>query len=61
MTCNDIVSRCNAFTLDYGKCPKWLFERMVRLGREITRVLIEEYGPPRVYKKNPLVNRFFSY
>lgn len=32
------------FTLDYGKCPPWLFERMVRLGREITRVLIEEYG-----------------
>ena len=29
------------FTLDYGKCPKWLFERMVRLGREMTRVLIE--------------------
>jgi len=22
------------FTLDYGKCPPWLFERMVRLGRE---------------------------
>jgi uncharacterized protein len=33
------------FTLDFGKCPPWLFERMVRLGREMTRVLIEEYGP----------------
>lgn len=33
------------FTLDYGKCPPWLFERMVRLGREMTRVLVEEYGP----------------
>lgn len=32
------------FTLDYGKCPPWLFERMVKLGREMTRVLIEEYG-----------------
>lgn len=33
------------FTLDYGKCPRWLFERMVKLGREMTRVLIDEYGP----------------
>lgn len=28
------------FTLDTGKCPKWLFERMVKLGREMGRVLI---------------------
>lgn len=33
------------FTLDHGRCPPWLFERMVRLGREMTRVLVEEYGP----------------
>jgi hypothetical protein len=33
------------FTLDDGKCPRWLFERMVRLGREMTQVLIAEYGP----------------
>ncbi|HSX48524.1 MAG TPA: DUF763 domain-containing protein [Candidatus Nanoarchaeia archaeon] len=33
------------FTLDHGHCPPWLFERMVKLGREMTRVLIEEYGP----------------
>ena len=33
------------FGLDTGKCPRWLFERMVKLGREITRVIIEEYGP----------------
>lgn len=33
------------FTLDYGKCPRWLFERMVKLGREMTEVLIAEYGP----------------
>ncbi|TSC78544.1 MAG: hypothetical protein G01um101433_209 [Parcubacteria group bacterium Gr01-1014_33] len=32
------------FTLDTGQCPKWLFERMVKLGREMARVLIEEYG-----------------
>ncbi|PIV83976.1 MAG: DUF763 domain-containing protein, partial [Candidatus Moranbacteria bacterium CG17_big_fil_post_rev_8_21_14_2_50_44_12] len=28
------------FTLDYGKCPKWLFERMVKLGREMARVIV---------------------
>ncbi len=39
------------FTLDYGKCPKWLFDRMVRLGREMTRVLIEEYGPDEFIKR----------
>jgi hypothetical protein len=33
------------FTLDYGKCPKWLFERMVKLGREMARVIVAEYGP----------------
>ncbi len=32
------------FTLDWGKCPPWLFRRMVSLGREMTRVLIAEYG-----------------
>lgn len=39
------------FTLDYGKCPPWLFERMVKLGREMTRVLIEEYGPDEFIKR----------
>jgi hypothetical protein len=33
------------FTLDYGKCPKWLFERMVKLGREMVWVINQEYGP----------------
>ncbi len=39
------------FTLDYGKCPRWLFERMVRLGREMTQVLVEEYGPDEFIKR----------
>lgn len=39
------------FTLDWGTCPKWLFDRMVRLGREMTRVLIEEYGPDEFIKR----------
>lgn len=39
------------FTLDSGTCPKWLFDRMVKLGREMTRVLIEEYGPDEFIKR----------
>lgn len=39
------------FTLDTGRCPRWLFERMVRLGREMTRVLVEEYGPDEFIKR----------
>ncbi|MCL4405490.1 MAG: DUF763 domain-containing protein [Patescibacteria group bacterium] len=32
------------FGLDYGHCPPWLFQRMVKLGREMTDILVEEYG-----------------
>jgi hypothetical protein len=32
------------FTLDYGTCPRWLFAKMVKLGREMTRVLVAEFG-----------------
>ncbi|MBI4097683.1 MAG: DUF763 domain-containing protein, partial [Candidatus Levybacteria bacterium] len=39
------------FTLDTGKCPPWLFERMVKLGRSMTDVLIEEYGPDEFIKR----------
>ena len=39
------------FTLDYGKCPPWLFERMVKLGREMTQVLIAEYGSDEFIKR----------
>ena len=28
-----------------GKAPAWLFQRMVRLGREIARLIIEDHGP----------------
>ena len=28
-----------------GKAPAWLFQRMVKLGREITRLIIENHGP----------------
>ncbi len=39
------------FGLDYGKCPGWLFEKMVRLGRQIVEVIIEEYGPDQFIKR----------
>jgi hypothetical protein len=39
------------FTLDYGKCPPWLYERMVRLGREMARVIVAEYGPDEFVKR----------
>ena len=39
------------FTLDYGQCPKWLFERMVKLGREMARVIVAEYGPDEFVKR----------
>ena len=33
------------FTLDSGKCPRWLFERMVKLGRQMTFLIIQDCGP----------------
>ncbi|MEK7154324.1 MAG: DUF763 domain-containing protein [Patescibacteria group bacterium] len=39
------------FGLDYGKCPPWLFERMVKLGRQILAVINEEYGPDEFIKR----------
>src|SRR4030065_1780245 len=39
------------FTLDTGKCPPWLCKRMVDLGREMTRVLVDEYGPSEFVKR----------
>lgn len=39
------------FGLDYGKCPPWLFERMVKLGRQIVEVIVAEYGPDEFIKR----------
>ncbi len=39
------------FTLDYGKCPKWLFDRMVELGREMMRVIVAEEGPEALVRR----------
>lgn len=37
--------------LDYGKCPKWLFERMKRLSRAVTLAIVEEFGPDEFLKR----------
>ncbi len=39
------------FGLDSGKCPPWLFERMVKLGREMIEIIIQEYGPDEFIKR----------
>ena len=39
------------FGLDYGKCPSWLFERMVKLGQQMIEVIVEEYGPDEFIKR----------
>lgn len=39
------------FGLDYGKCPPWLFERMVKLGREIIREIVAEVGPDEFVRR----------
>lgn len=39
------------FTLDTGHCPPWLFERMVKLGRSMTEVLVDEYGPDEFVRR----------
>lgn len=31
--------------LHSGRAPRWLFTRMVSLGREITRIIVDEHGP----------------
>ncbi len=37
--------------LDYGKCPKWLFERMKKLGGIMMELIIEEFGVEEFLKR----------
>lgn len=39
------------FSLDYGSCPKWLFERMVKLGRNILEIIVKEYSPEEFVRR----------
>ncbi len=40
-----------SFSLDYGKAPQWLIERMVKLGRIISQAIIIEFGPEEFLKR----------
>lgn len=37
--------------MDYGRCPRWLFERMRRLGRSIAFAVVEEFGPEEFLRR----------
>ncbi|OIO50282.1 MAG: hypothetical protein COX12_00520 [Candidatus Brennerbacteria bacterium CG23_combo_of_CG06-09_8_20_14_all_44_41] len=39
------------FTLDWGKCPRWLFDRMVYLGKEMIHAIVLTYGPDEFIKR----------
>lgn len=43
--------------LDWGVCPKWLFEKMVRMGRLIVEAIVYEFGPDEFVRR--LSNPFF--
>lgn len=37
--------------LDYGRCPRWLFERMKRLSRGIVLTMVEEFGAEEILRR----------
>ena len=37
--------------LHHGKAPRWLFDRMVQLAREITVAIVAEYGPEEMLRR----------
>jgi hypothetical protein len=37
--------------LHYGSAPRWLFDRMATLAREITTVIVDEFGPQEFLKR----------
>jgi len=39
------------FSLDYGRCPRWLFERMTRLASLIIESIVIEFGPKEFLKR----------
>ncbi|HEY8531902.1 MAG TPA: DUF763 domain-containing protein, partial [Limnochorda sp.] len=34
-----------------GRCPRWLFDRMKRLGAAIVEVMVQEFGPEEVLRR----------
>ena len=41
-----------------GKAPPWLFQRMVKLGREIIRLIVEDDGPEEILNESPTLTGF---
>lgn len=39
------------FTLDYGRCPPWLFQRMTRLANIITTAIVDYFGPAEFLRR----------
>jgi len=39
------------FSLDTGRCPKWLFERMKKLAGIMSEIIIEEFGEEKFLEK----------
>ena len=37
--------------LHHGKAPRWLFERMVKLAREVTVAIVSDYGPDEMLRR----------
>jgi len=37
--------------LHYGKAPRWLFDRMVKLAREITIAIVADFGPEEMLRR----------
>ncbi len=37
--------------LHYGSAPRWLFQRMEKLAREISQVVVMEFGPEELLQK----------
>ena len=37
--------------LHMGKAPPWLFQRMVQLSREMTLIIVGEYGAPEMLRR----------
>jgi hypothetical protein len=37
--------------LHYDKAPSWLFQRMVKMAREISIAIVNEYGPEEMLQR----------
>ena len=43
--------------LHYGRVPPWLFDRMVKLAREITIAIVTDSGPEEMLRRLPLLRK----